>query len=112
YTCVADFPGAVSVPPRFSHRPVIVEMWATWCPPCRSTMAWLPSLQKKYGDRLTIVAIAVDSSADEVAKTVAALQVNYPVVMGSPDVIAAFGAVAAVPKLLVFDRQGRRSQVL
>ena len=50
-----------SIPLGLSNRPVVVEMWATWCPPCRSTMAWLPSLQKKYGDRATVIAIAVDS---------------------------------------------------
>jgi thiol-disulfide isomerase/thioredoxin len=97
---------------RLSDRPVVVEMWATWCPPCRSTMAWLPSLQKKYGDKATILAIAVDSEAADVRKMAATFKPNYPIVMGTPDVITAFGAVAAVPKLIVFDRHGRRSQVI
>ena len=93
-------------------RPVVVEMWATWCPPCRSTMAWLNTLQKQYGDRATVIAIAVDSKADDVRTIAAALKPNYRIVMGTPEVIKAFGAVAAVPKLIVFDKQGRRSQVL
>jgi thiol-disulfide isomerase/thioredoxin len=107
-----DIAGNPIDPARLKDRAVVVEMWATWCPPCRSTMTWLPSLQKQYGDRLAIVAIAVDSSEDEVAKTRAAITPNYPIVMGTSDVIAAFGAVAAVPKLLVFDRHGRRTQVV
>ena len=61
-----DISGKAVDPARLSNRPVIVEMWATWCPPCRSTMAWLPSLQKKYGDRATVLAIAVDSKLDDV----------------------------------------------
>ena len=107
-----DIAGATIDPARFANRPVVVEMWATWCPPCRSTMAWLPSLQKQYGDRATVLAIAVDSKLEDVKKMAASFKPNYPIVMGTPEVIKAFGAVAAVPKLIVFDRGGRRSKVL
>jgi thiol-disulfide isomerase/thioredoxin len=107
-----DIAGAAIDPARLSNRPVIVEMWATWCPPCRTTMAWLPSLQKKYGDRATIIAIAVDSKPKDVRKMAGSFKPNYPIVIGTPEVIKAFGAVAAVPKLLVYDGHGRRSSVL
>src|SRR4051812_2796118 len=109
---LTDVSGAAIDPARLSNRPVIVEMWATWCPPCRATMAWLPSLQKKYGDRATVIAIAVDSTPDEVRKMASSFKPNYPIVMGTREVIKAFGAVAAVPKLIVYDAQGRRSSVL
>ena len=72
-----DISGKTIDAARLSNRPVIVELWATWCPPCRSTMAWLPSLQKKYGDRATVLAIAVDSKPDDVRK--------MPVVQRIPD---------------------------
>jgi hypothetical protein len=47
-----------------------------------------------------------------VQKMAASLKPNYRIVMGTPEVIRAFGAVAAVPKLLIFDRAGRRSKVI
>jgi thiol-disulfide isomerase/thioredoxin len=109
---LTDIAGSPVDPTRLSNRPVIVEMWATWCPPCRATMAWLPSLQKKYGDRATVLAIAVDSKLEDVRKMAGSFEPNYPIVMGTPEVIKAFGAVAAVPKLIVYDAQGRRSKVL
>jgi thiol-disulfide isomerase/thioredoxin len=107
-----DIAGRAIDPRVLADRPVVVEMWATWCPPCKSTMGWLSTLQKKYGDRATVIAIAVDSELAEVRKVADAMKPNYRIVFGTPEVIKAFGAVAAVPKLLVFDRQGRRSQVL
>jgi thiol-disulfide isomerase/thioredoxin len=107
-----DISGATIDPSRLANVPILIEMWATWCPPCRSTMAWLPSLQNKYGNRLTVIAIAVDSKLEDVKKMAASFKPNYPIVMGTPDVIKEFGAVAAVPKLIVYDARGRRSKVL
>jgi len=107
-----DINGQAIDPARFAGRAVVVELWATWCPPCKSTMAWLPSLQSQYRGRAVVLAIAVDSDPKDVAAMAASLNPNYAIVAGTPEVIKAFGAVAAVPKLLVFDRAGRRSQVL
>lgn len=107
-----DIDGRTIDPASLAGRPVVVEMWATWCPPCRSTLAWLKTLQAQYGDRAAVIAIAVDSNAADVQKIAATLKPAYRIVMATPEVIKAFGAVAAVPKLLVFDKQGRRSQVL
>jgi thiol-disulfide isomerase/thioredoxin len=109
---LTDISGAAIDRARLSRRPVIVEMWATWCPPCRSTLTWLPALQKKYGNQVTVLAIAVDSKLEEVRKVASSFKPNYPIVMGTADVIKAFGAVAAVPKLIVYDAHGRRAQVL
>jgi thiol-disulfide isomerase/thioredoxin len=107
-----DISGATIDASRLTNRPIVVEMWATWCPPCRSTMAWLPSLQNKYADSVTVIAIAVDSKLEDVRKMAASFKPNYPIVIGTPEVINAFGAVAAVPKLIVYDARGRRSRVL
>jgi cytochrome c biogenesis protein CcmG, thiol:disulfide interchange protein DsbE len=87
---------------------VIVEIWATWCPPCRSTLAWLDQLQRAHRDTLSVVAIAIDSPEAEVKRVVSELKPSFSVVMGEQAVIAPFGNVAAVPKLFVFDRSGSR----
>jgi thiol-disulfide isomerase/thioredoxin len=89
---------------------VVVEMWATWCPPCLSTMKWLNTLPQKYGDRVAVIAIAVDSPVAQVQKMAADLKPNYFVVQGTPAIVAQFGEIAAVPKLFVFDKGMKRSQ--
>jgi thiol-disulfide isomerase/thioredoxin len=88
---------------------VVVELWATWCPPCRSTMGWLNTLQAKYGNRIAVIAVAVDSPAADVLKMTAELKPAYHIVQGTPELISAFGDVAAVPKLFVFDRALQRT---
>jgi thiol-disulfide isomerase/thioredoxin len=99
-------------PATLRGRVVVVEMWATWCPPCRSTLAWLNELRSRRQGQLEVVAIAIDSPAADVRDLTASLKLTYPVVLATPAVIERFGAVAAVPKLLVFDRDGRRTAVL
>lgn len=107
-----DVNGRTIDPGALAGRAVVVEMWATWCPPCRSTLAWLSDLQRRHGDRLAVIAVAVDSKPEDVLRMVGELKPAYSVVMGTPEVIAGYGAVAAVPKLFVFDSTGRRAQVL
>ena len=91
-------------------RVVVVEMWATWCPPCRSTLAWLNTLKARYGDRIEVIAIAVDSPLADVKKMTEEVGATYHVVQGTPEVIAQFGEIAAVPKLFLFDRGLKRAR--
>ncbi len=95
-----------------SGRVVLVEMWATWCPPCLATMKWMNELQKTHGDRVTIVAVAVDSKPEDVRKVLADIKPSYHVVVGSPELLKSLGSVAAVPKLFIFDHDRRRSAVM
>ncbi len=87
-------------------RVVLVEMWATWCPPCRGTLGWLGDLKKRYGDRLAVVALAVQSEEPAVRKLVAELNLPLTWAIGTPDLVRAFGDVSSVPTLLLFDPEG------
>ena len=88
-------------------RVVLVEFWATWCPPCRGTLAWLGDLKKRYGDRLAVVAVAVESDEAAVRKLTGDLGLPLTWAMGTPDFVRSFGDLGAVPTLFLFDREGR-----
>jgi thiol-disulfide isomerase/thioredoxin len=88
-------------------RVVLVELWATWCPPCRSTLHWVGDLKKRYGDRLAVVAIAVESEEAKVRRLTGELNLPLTWAIGTPDLVRAFGDVSAVPTLLLFDKMGR-----
>jgi thiol-disulfide isomerase/thioredoxin len=110
-TTLVALDGSRISPASLAGKTVVVEMWATWCPPCRSTLAWLDTLQASRED-LVVIAVAVDSPAEQVKQIVDGAHPRYRVVMGTPEVVQAFGSVAAVPKLFVFDGAGKRRQVL
>jgi thiol-disulfide isomerase/thioredoxin len=88
-------------------RVVALELWATWCPPCRGTLGWLGDLAKAHGDRLAVVAVAVQSDEADVRKLSAGLALPIVWAMATPPLVGALGNVTAVPTVLLFDREGR-----
>src|SRR5262249_9048588 len=71
-------------------RVVLVEMWATWCPPCRSTLGWLGDLKKRYGDRLAVVTLAVQSEEPHVRKLAHELDLPLIWAIGPPQALPPF----------------------
>ncbi len=104
---ITDLAGKPLSRADLAGRAVIVEMWATWCPPCRGSLGWLGGLRKQYGDRLAVVAVAVHS--EETAVRTIAAELGLPLVwtMGTPELIRSLGDVTSVPTLLLFAPDGR-----
>jgi thiol-disulfide isomerase/thioredoxin len=104
---ITDLDGKTLSRADLKDRVVLVELWAVWCPPCRSTLRWVGDLKKRYGDRLAVVAIAVESDPAKVRKLTGELNLPLAWVQGTPELVRSFGDVSAVPTLLLFDRAGR-----
>ena len=103
---VQDLKGATLSSEDLHGRVVMVEFWATWCPPCVAALPWLSSLQSRYADDLTIVGFAIESPEADLRGLSSKHSLAFPVVAAGPEIARAFGDVLAVPTLFVFDRQG------
>ena len=106
-----DLSGSALSSTALDDRVVVVEFWATWCPPCRSTLDWLGRLKKTHGDRLAVVALSVESPENEVRSVAAELDPNIRWAISDAPTAQAFGDVTAVPTLFVFDRQSKTAGV-
>ena len=108
---VTDLAGRQVEAAKLKGRVVIVEFWATWCPPCLSTLSHLGEIKRRRGDTIEVIAIAVESKEPDVRALTAKLggQVNF--VMGSEELAAPFGTLGNVPRMFVFDRQGKTAGV-
>jgi thiol-disulfide isomerase/thioredoxin len=104
---LTDLDGKALTRADLAGRVVLVEIWATWCPPCRGTLGWLGELKRRHGDRLAVLALAVESDEAAVRKVKADLGLPLIWAMGTPELARAFGDVSAVPTLFLFDADGR-----
>lgn len=104
-----DLAGKPVTSAQFKGKVVVVDFWATWCPPCRAEIPGYTELQKKYADDgLVIVGISLDQAGPEVVKSFAEkFGINYPLVMADEKVAAAFGGVEAIPTTILIDRNGQ-----
>jgi thiol-disulfide isomerase/thioredoxin len=107
----ADVTGRQISTAQLRGKVVLINFWATWCPPCREEIPALIELQKKYKDQLQIVGIAQDSgSAEDVRRFMEANGMNYPTVLSTPEIEKLFPGVYALPTTFMLDHDGRLAQ--
>jgi thiol-disulfide isomerase/thioredoxin len=93
---------------NWAGKVVLVNFWATWCPPCREEIPELLELKKEYKDQLEIVGISEDDDPPEaVLKFARQKGMTYPIVMATPELIESYGGVPALPTSFLIDTQGR-----
>jgi peroxiredoxin len=103
---------ATGVPLRLSQyrgKVVLLNFWATWCVPCRTEVPWFVEFQETYKNRgLAVLGVSLDDDGWKTVKPyVDEMKVNYPVMVASGDIKAAYGGLNSLPATLIIDKSGR-----
>jgi cytochrome c biogenesis protein CcmG, thiol:disulfide interchange protein DsbE len=88
---------------------VLVNFWASWCPPCRIEM---PGFERVYRQRkddgFVIVGIATDRHAESAIRAfVADHEITYPIALATQQVVRDYGGISSLPESFLLDREGR-----
>jgi peroxiredoxin len=93
---------------KLEGKVVVVNFWATWCPPCKSEIPGFLEVYKQYKTKgLEIVGISLDETGWKVVKPfIEAYKITYPVVVGDAKLAMAYGGIEGIPASFVIDKKG------
>jgi peroxiredoxin len=86
---------------------VVVNFWATWCPPCRKEMPDLETLYKQFKDQGLVILAISDEDAGKVAPFIAEQKVTYPILLDPGRKVNELFQIEGIPKTFVYDRGGK-----
>lgn len=107
---IADLAGVRQPLAQWRGKILVVNFWATWCPPCRQEIPEFIALQKQYGEQgLQFVGIALDEKA-KIQNFVDEVGINYPILVGDLEAVALAQAsgnrMGGLPYTVVIDQKG------
>jgi len=95
---------------EYPNKIVLLNFFATWCPPCKAEIPHLNNLSEKYKDDFVTISILVekDKSNKEISKFIKQYNIQYPIT-NSPanfDLANAVGGVSTIPAMFMFNKKG------
>jgi len=91
----------------FSGKVVILDFFASWCPPCRQEIPDFIELEKAYGDKgFAMIGVAL-VKADEAKEFAGKIGINYPVLVDDGKVSEAYGPIRSIPTTFIIDKSGK-----
>ena len=93
----------------FRGKVVILDFWATWCPPCKAEIPGFVELHSKYADQgLEIIGISLDQGDLSVVPTFTeSYNVQYPILYYKDEVIMNYGGIRSIPTTFIIDKDGK-----
>ena len=106
---VKDMNGADVHLASYKGKVILLNFWATWCPPCKVEIPDLIELQEQYKDDIVVLGFSVDDTAEQLRPFADEYKMNYPVLvgLGHENIQEAYGPMWGIPVTVIIDRDGR-----
>ena len=103
-----DMQGKVQRLSDYKGKWVLVNFWATWCPPCLEEIPDLVDMHNaRSSDDFAVIGVAMSSSLGSVKAFAKQMEISYPNVMGDDKIAAQIGKVEALPTSYLYDPSGK-----
>jgi peroxiredoxin len=104
---LTDLQGKTWTLKELKGKVVLVNFWATWCPPCRKEMPDLNTLYQRFKDQGFVILAISDEEAGKVKPFIAERKISYPVMLDPGRKVNELFQVEGIPKSFVYDREGK-----
>lgn len=88
------------------EKPLFLNFWATWCPPCVGEMPAIEAMYQKYGDRLHFAAVSVDEESGAAASFVQSRGLTVPIYTGDLQKLGSDYQLDAIPRSVLVGTDG------
>ncbi len=93
---------------QYKGKWVLVNFWATWCPPCLAEIPDLIALHKNKKNKLVVLGVAMDyREPQEVVQFAGQQKIPYPIILGDRKIAAQMGPVDGLPTTYLYNPQGK-----
>lgn len=105
---ITDTAGKMHSLAGYKGKWVLVNYWATWCPPCLKEIPDLVALHDNKKNNLVVIGVALDyRSAKQVADFAQSMAVSYPIVLGTPEIVGQIGPIQGLPTTYLYNPEGK-----
>jgi peroxiredoxin len=104
---LTDLTGKLWTLKQLSGKVVVLNFWATWCPPCRKELPDLESLYQQFKDEGLMILAISDEDMAKVKPFVAQQKVTYPILLDPGRKVNELFQISGIPKTFVYDRNGK-----
>jgi cytochrome c biogenesis protein CcmG/thiol:disulfide interchange protein DsbE len=98
--------GASANSSEHSGKVVLVDFWATWCEPCRSSFPRYQALLARYAERVVVLGISEDDEAQGIDRFARETGVRFPLAWDEDKSVAQRYQISGMPTLFIIDQQG------
>lgn len=105
---LVDSQGKTHTLAQYKGKWVLVNFWATWCPPCLEEIPDLNALHENKKNNLVVLGVAMDyTDPQTVLQFAEQMMVSYPIILGNPRIAAQIGAIKGLPTTYLYNPQGK-----